>query len=334
MKKDSIPYKILIIEDNPGDYILIEDYLLEYIATPIIINAKNFKDAQKLLLDETSNFNVVLLDLSLPDKSGEELIIAIVAITPKTPVIVLTGYTDMSFSVRSMSLGVSDYLLKDDLNAAALHKSIVYNIERKKRAFELAESEKRYSDLFHLSPIPMWVVDLNTFEFLDVNNAAIDHYGYSQKDFLTMKIYDIQPENNNAFLKVSRGENTNNNAIIYQGVFMHKTKDNRVIQVELQSSFIKFKYKDAKLILANDMTEKLNYIQAIEKQNKTFKEIAWIQSHIVRAPVARILAVINLLQNHYQLEDETKLLFDSIGTSANELDQIIREISEKTKLLE
>jgi len=69
------------------------------------------------------------------------------------------------------------------LNSHVLYKSITYAIERRKVISELEESKRRYSNLFHLSPQPMWLYDTETYEFLQVNVAAIEHYGYSEDEF-------------------------------------------------------------------------------------------------------------------------------------------------------
>src|SRR6202000_1221748 len=96
-------------------------------------------------------FDVILLDLPLPDKTGLPLINEVVTLSPGIPVIVLTGYTDIAFSVKSLALGIADYLLKDELTTMMLYKSIIYSTERKKVMLALEESEKKYGDLFHLS---------------------------------------------------------------------------------------------------------------------------------------------------------------------------------------
>ncbi|MEJ7769336.1 MAG: response regulator [Chitinophagaceae bacterium] len=180
MIKDKKKYKILVVEDNPGDFILIQDYLDERISALQITHVKNFKEAATALSVVASGYDVILLDLSLPDKGGESLISEINALCSGCPVIALTGYENIEFSVRSLSLGVADYLLKDDINATSLYKSIIFTIERKRTNLALEESEKRYSDLFHLSPQPMWVYALDTLLFQDVNEAAIEHYGYTR----------------------------------------------------------------------------------------------------------------------------------------------------------
>ena len=119
-------HNILIIEDNIGDFTLINDYLEEQIAGLTIIHAKSFSEAKTILEDKTNSFDIVLLDLSLPDKDGEELISEIVLMSAGTPVVVLTGYSDIEFGIKSMSLGVADYLLKDDITAISLYKNVLY----------------------------------------------------------------------------------------------------------------------------------------------------------------------------------------------------------------
>ena len=193
MIKDTNDYHILIIEDNPGDVTLIYDYLIEQIESPKIKNAKFFLQAVEYLKNEEP-FDIILLDLSLPDKSGDELINDILKICGEAPVIILTGFSDMEFSIRSISLGVSDYLLKNDLTASSLYKSILYCLERKKRVHELKESEKRYSDLFRLNPQPIWIYELEKFKFVQVNRAAIELYGYTIEEFLNLTVFDLKVE--------------------------------------------------------------------------------------------------------------------------------------------
>lgn len=83
-----------------------------------------------------------------------------------------------------------------------------------------------------------------------------------------------------------------------------------------------------------DITERLNYITAIEKQNKKLLEIAWMQSHVVRAPLSRIMGLTELIKGEPKDDNEKKELLELLLTSANELDDIIRGISEKTEQIE
>ncbi len=136
-------YSILVIEDNEGDFALVEEFLLEQIEAPLIARARNYHEAKARLSDQKNAFNVILLDLSLPDKTGRELIKSVLAESNDALVIVLTGYADFAFGVTSISLGVSDYILKDELTPLTLYKTIIYSLERRKIVSSLEESEKR-----------------------------------------------------------------------------------------------------------------------------------------------------------------------------------------------
>ena len=140
-------HNILVIEDNTGDFVLVEEFLLEQFEEINLLHAKNYKEAFEILLEKCVQLDVVLLDLSLPDKNGVSLIDEIVKICKNTPVIVLTGYTDFAFGIKSLSLGVSDYLLKEELTPLSLYKSIIYSSERKKIVAALETSEKRARNL-------------------------------------------------------------------------------------------------------------------------------------------------------------------------------------------
>jgi PAS domain S-box-containing protein len=324
--------RLLIVEDNPGDYILIEDYLGEEVVRPAIVHATTFAQARESL-SEPIAFDAILLDLSLPDNSGEALVNEIVQLAGPAPVIVLTGYANKGFSIRTLSLGVSDYLLKDELTASQLYKSIAYSMERKRIQLKLNESEENYRNLFHLSPLPMWVYDVETYRFLNVNEAAIKNYGYSREELLSMTIKDIRPPEDVPKLE-EIVRTTISPGITYQGAIRHCNKKGEIRLVEIQSSAIEFEGKKARIILANDITERMNYLRAIEDKNQKLQEIAWIQSHVVRAPLARIMGLVEFIANQPATNPESAELLNYILTSANELDEVIRTIVMKTEQVE
>ncbi|MEO6852017.1 MAG: response regulator [Mucilaginibacter sp.] len=207
---DDNKHGVLVIEDNPGDFALVEEFLTDGIKYLHLAHAKTCKEAKGILSDCKNEFDVILLDLSLPDNTGVDLINEIVALSKGVPVIILTGYEDVRFGATSLSLGVSDYLLKDDLTPQMLYKSILYSSERKKVNLQL-----------------------------------------------------------------------------------------------------------------------LNYIHAIEDQNKQLRDIAWIQSHVVRAPLARMVGLIDLFKNDNNSNEENDRIVDYLLESRHQLDDIIKDISEK-----
>ena len=322
----------MVVEDNAGDFTLIQDYIEERFLSPNISWARSFAEASELLINPSIKNDIILLDLTLPDKSGETLINEMLPICQEAPLVILTGYSDIEFGAKSLSLGVSDYLIKDELDSAFLYKSVLYSIERKKAQTQVENSEKRYNDLFHLSPIPMWVYDTETLRFLDVNLSAERHYGYSLQEFLSMTISDIRPEEDIP-LMMERVKMLNENAPTFSvGTFRHKKKNGDIIHVDIQSNTIPFQNSVGRIILANDVTERFAYIEAIEKQNEKLKEIAWIQSHVVRAPLARIIGIVDLIKNEgFHDSADNRKLFGYLLNSADELDTIVRNISKKAE---
>lgn len=207
-----------------------------------------------------------------------------------------------------------------EIKLQEMHHELELNLQT------LAISEKKYSSLFQFSPLPMWVLDIDTLRFLDVNQAAVEHYGYSRNEFLSMTVKKLWKEADvEAFAQqVASKEET------YSLVSEHLTKAGNLIHVHIQSTMINFNGKNTRLILAEDITEKQKHIQAIEEQNKKLHEIAWVQSHVVRVPVARIIGLIELYKNYTNSEIDRQQLINNILISANELDSIIKEISGKT----
>jgi PAS domain S-box-containing protein len=334
MERDKKKYHILIAEDNLGDYSLIYEYLEEQIVAPVIERAISFKEIKSLLETDIHRYDVILLDLSLPDKDGENLINEVMALCIDCPVIVLTGYSDSTFGVKSLSMGISDYLLKDELTASSLYKSIIYNIERKRTISELEESEKKYTELFQSSPLPMWVYEIETLKFLDVNKAAIKSYGYTYEEFLGMTIKDIRPVDDLGIFEEKLALSRKSPQDFFRARFRHQKKNGEIIQVDVQSDNFLFNKLPSRIVLAIDVTKQQDYIGAIEVQNEKLREIGWIQSHVVRAPLSRIMGLVVLLKDEQCDENEKKEILGYILDSANELDGIIRDIANKAHNIE
>lgn len=206
--------------------------------------------------------------------------------------------------------------------------------QRRLSEASLIESEKRYSDLFQLSPIPNWVFDIKTLRFLEVNQAAIDNYGYTKQEFLKMTIKDIRPQEDIPLLEKTIQKNKELQGPVQHQIFRHQKKNGEKIQAEIQSNNILYKGKNAKIIVARDITEKLTYINAIEEQNEKLREISWLQSHVIRAPLARMMGLVPLINDTDALPDDMKQMIEYLLLSAKELNDVIMNITNKTIVLD
>jgi PAS domain S-box-containing protein len=223
-------------------------------------------------LKPDSKIDVILLDLPAPDISSEKLINDIHALSEQTPIIVLTGSENADFGFKSLSFGVSDYLIKNELTTSQLFKSITYSIERGKNLKKLRESEEKYKTLFQVTPLPKWIYDLNTFKFLNVNDAAIRHYGYSREEFLNMTILDIRPKEDIPILKNVLNQAQEKNSF-KKGSFRHVKKNGEIIDVQIESNEIDFDGIKARLVLSIDITERLLFEKALKASEKRFKSL-------------------------------------------------------------
>ena len=269
MQYKSVPLHILVIEDQLCDFNLIENYLNKEQVNIKISRAVSFMEAENLL--KSSTFDAILLDLSLSDVNNREnLAKNIVILANKSPVIVLTGNADTGFGVKTLSLGISDYLLKDELNAAQLSKSIHYGIERKRIETQLSESEKKYENLFDFSPLPMWVLDRNNFQFLSVNAAAVNLYGYSREEFLGMGIKELWAGPGEPEIEIL-------DLIRKDGLFKlnisHRKKNGEILHLKIQSNPIIFDGKEARVALGNNITASLEAKQALKNSEQRFKAL-------------------------------------------------------------
>lgn len=92
-----------------------------------------------------------------------------------------------------------------------------------------------------------------------------------------------------------------------------------------------FRAGRARIILAGNITERAKYIRAIEEQNKKLRDIAGVQSHVVRAPLTRVIGLAELMKVQPLEEIVNGELLNHLLSSANELDDIIREITMKSE---
>jgi PAS domain S-box-containing protein len=333
MIRDKTEYNIIIVEDNIGDFILVKDYLDDVMTNTNINHFRSFKDFKNYFTSHLNVTDIILLHLSLPDKSGEALLKDVLKIAQTTPFIVLTGFTDFPFAKTSLSLGASDYLIKEDLNPTILYKSIVYTIERNKTLTQLKGSKQLYFNLFNKSPLPMFVFDTTSLNFLDVNETALAQYGYSKQEFLEMKLSDVKLAPEEIEDRTSKLDFIDGLTGHAESVEFHKTKDDKIMVIDMNVVPIIYDDIFARIAAGQNITSTLERQYELKNRNERLKKIAWTQSHKVRAPLARILGIITALEDKTIKEKEKELLMKNLTQSGGELDEVIATIVKSTQSL-
>ena len=137
--------KVLLVEDNPIDAQLTQDLLGEWALDQFDISHAPIL-AEGLAKLSRGRFDVVLLDLSLPDTHGLSTVTQVLATSPDVPVVVLSGHDDHPLALQALQHGAQDYLVKGQGGADFLARSILYAIERK-RAQERLTHLAQYDQL-------------------------------------------------------------------------------------------------------------------------------------------------------------------------------------------
>jgi PAS domain S-box-containing protein len=216
--------------------------------------------------------------------------------------------------------------------------SMASDITKKREAEKaLSESEKKYRDIFQNSPNAMWVCDFENNNFLEVNNAAIERYGYTKDEFLKMKFDDI------IIGRVDEQSHIREDNKILQ---KHRTKSNESLNVEVYTHSIDYEGKNAQLALVHDVTiQKQTEAQLrtltleleervkertllLEEANKELESFSYSISHDLRAPLRHINSFLELakLKLPADMTSETLNYINIVSEAANRMSMMIDEL--------
>src|SRR5690348_14159358 len=125
MAVDGQQVRILLVEDDDGDALLVEELLREAGTGVTVQRARRLADARTLIRDA----ECVLLDLGLPDSQGLDSLRWLLRQEPDVAVVVLTGVADEYLGEDAVRAGAQDYLVKGDVTGTMLHRVIRYAME-------------------------------------------------------------------------------------------------------------------------------------------------------------------------------------------------------------
>jgi len=128
---------------------------------------------------------------------------------------------------------------------------------------ELRAAAERYRQLFESSPLPMWVFDTDSLRFLAVNDAAIRRYGYTRDEFLARSLTDVRPIEDHTSLREDIAQRTDS-----ARVWRHLTKHGEELAVEITAHDLEFEGRRARLVLANDVTQRARLEDQLRQSQK------------------------------------------------------------------
>ncbi|HEX5683109.1 MAG TPA: EAL domain-containing protein [Ideonella sp.] len=152
------------------------------------------------------------------------------------------------------------------------------------RGSALLASEQQYRQLFETNPLPMWVYDLETLRFLDVNEVACHKYGYTRDEFLALTIRDIRPPEDIG--AVEESVRTTSAQAFNSGVWRHRLKDGTLIDVEIASHEVVHHGRRARFVCPIDVTQRLRAQAALREREAGLRQAQRMArlTHVVTGP--------------------------------------------------
>ena len=199
------------------------------------------------------------------------------------PVLFISGTSDQALKLKALKAGAEGFLswpveiaeLVAQIKAMAKIKNIKLGStdskDHQQALLSLRDQEEGYRKLFESNPHPMWVYNLETLDFLAVNNAAISHYGYSVEEFLHMTIADIRPSED-IFRLLSNVSNVNE-GFDQAGIWRHIKKNGELIWVEIDSHTIDWLGIKAEMVLVKNVSDRIHAEHELRISEKRFRQV-------------------------------------------------------------
>lgn len=193
---------------------------------------------------------------------------------------------------------------------------------------KFAAKEKQYRELFAINPAPMIVFDIETLRIVACNNAAIHKYGYSKQEFKNLSLLDIRPEEEGS--KLRNAVSPDDVEMADKGIWLHKKKDGTLFWVHVFSHRAEFRGRKVRIALLFDVHASVVAKNKINEQNMQLKRINWSQSHQLRAPVARIMGLTDLINYAEPSDPSNREVIERIHQATKDLDDIVRKLADDT----
>src|SRR5688572_26638524 len=325
------PVKVLLIEDDEDDVLLVREYLSE---------SDNFhfevewepKPEQARLKMVLGSHDVFLIDYRLGSETGLDLIKFAQQKGVITPSILLTGQGDLKVDLDATRFGAADYLVKTELNGSILERSIRYSLSQAKVIRELDEKEKRYRSLFERSVDPIYLANEH-LQLVDVNESFMRFFQYTKQEALQLKIKHLFADENdyNQFystLKDIEQVRDYDVSLVAKNGSKKGCLVNCVFIPDQLSEFCCYQG----IIHDQTMRKKAERDMLIAERLSMTGKIARTIAHEVRNPLTNLTLAFDQLKEEISSPNaDVKLYSEIIERNANRIEQLISEMLNSSK---
>ncbi|UEG51565.1 PAS domain S-box protein [Mucilaginibacter daejeonensis] len=134
----------------------------------------------------------------------------------------------------------------------------------------LSEREKQYRDMYQGNPLPMWIYDIKTLRIVSVNRSAIENYGYTEEQFLSMTILDIRPEEFREVVKARVASVSTE--VRRSGAWVHRKANGTLTYVNVSSQKVNYNNEMHVMVIAQDIDAHVTFEQRLKKLNLDLRE--------------------------------------------------------------
>jgi len=263
--------RLLVVEDDPVDRTMLNRLLKRSSLAVAEINCVD-RVARALECVGQSSFDVILLDLGLPDSEGMDAVMQLQAEAPDIPIIVLTGLDDEEAATRAVQKGVQDFLVKGQVDGNLLVRSIRYALERKKAERELQLAEQRYRTIFENSAVAIMMVDREE-HLVSWNSYTERLLGAAREDLLGRDLASLCPP---SVWEQIRERTVHESGISHHHETQMVRKDGRVIEVDISLTMLHDSDGDisGSICVVRDITERKHMEEALRRSEKRFRQVA------------------------------------------------------------
>ncbi|HMJ11071.1 MAG TPA: PAS domain S-box protein, partial [Polyangiaceae bacterium] len=257
--------RVLLVEDSATDAKLVMREL-RGLGRPTEFERVQEAEAMRSAL-MSGSWDAIISDWSMPQFGALGALAVLEETQLDIPLIIVSGTIGEETAVAGLRAGALDFVTKGNLSrlVPAVERELRESKNRRMRREKecqleqaLRDSEARYRALFSDGPLPMWVFDRDTLAFASVNNAAVEHYGYSREEFSTMTLVDLWPPEDVPARLVDLNRPTAEPLKV-----RHRKKDGSLLLVEVKRHDMTFEGRRERLVLANDVTERENAQEAL-----------------------------------------------------------------------
>ncbi|HEX6916319.1 MAG TPA: ATP-binding protein [Chitinophagaceae bacterium] len=319
--------KILVIDDDKDDFLIISDYIQLIPENQSRIDwCYNYDEALDHIRRRTHQ--IYFVDYRLGAKTGLDLLKQAMEMDCQEPIILLTGKGNHAIDIKAMQTGATDYLIKSELNTEKLERCIRYALERSASVQALRENEKKYRNIFEKSKDAVFLADPE-FRFKDVNPATCELMGYKRGELIGMNFYELLSPEATKVLQDQLSDSGEVRDLELEVQTKSKEKKACILSVGIQTD------KDNSFILQGILHDITN-IKKTEKANLQIEKLAATGrlirtlAHEVRNPLNNINMSVDQLLTEPRSEDD-QIYFDIIQRNSKRIDNLITELLESSR---